>query len=195
MTAAGGSRTLQSKNLYLKARATFRPDLFSLAEQRAKELLLTGTSRTAAVNTLTALVLHCGRDLDALTFDDFMTLRHATGRPGGQTRGGISTGWDLVRGIAPIPDAPFHTLGLRGQLTTGEIVDSYNLVCRPVRDVIVRYMDARRAALDYSTFSAQARILATFWADLEAHHPGIDSLNLSEDVADGWRQRVRCHRP
>jgi integrase len=30
-----------------------------------------------------------------------------------------------------------------------------------------------------------------FWADLEAHHPGIDSLHLSAEVADGWKQRMR----
>lgn len=30
-----------------------------------------------------------------------------------------------------------------------------------------------------------------FWADLEAHHPGIDSLHLSTEVADAWKQRLR----
>ena len=34
-----------------------------------------------------------------------------------------------------------------------------------------------------------------FWADLEAHHPGIDSLHLAPDVADAWKQRLRrCRR-
>ncbi|TSD99858.1 site-specific integrase [Skermania sp. ID1734] len=183
-------RTLQSKNLYTKARATFRSDLFAQVEQKARELELRKFQRVQAINTLTTLVLHSGRDLDALTFDDFMNLRHATGRPGGQTRGGISIGWDLARGISQIPDAPFHTMRLRGQLSTAEIVDSHNLHCQPVRDVIVRYMEKRRPALDYSTLSNQAHILAAFWADLEAHNPGIDSLHLSEDVAEAWRQRA-----
>jgi hypothetical protein len=30
-----------------------------------------------------------------------------------------------------------------------------------------------------------------FWADLEAHHPGIDSLHLSAGAAEGWKQRLR----
>lgn len=184
-------RTLRSKNLYTGARATFRPDLFARVEQRAEELGLRSYQHVQAVNTLTALVLHSGRDLDELTFDDFMTLRHATGRPGGQTRGGISMGWDLVRGIAQIPDAPFHTMRAPGQLSTEELVDGHKLACRPVRDVIVRYLNERRPALDYSTFSTHARILSAFWADLEAHHPGIDSLHLSDDVAEAWRQRTR----
>ena len=29
-----------------------------------------------------------------------------------------------------------------------------------------------------------------FWADLEAHHPGIDSLKLPREVAAAWKQRV-----
>jgi hypothetical protein len=29
-----------------------------------------------------------------------------------------------------------------------------------------------------------------FWRDLELHHPGISSLNLSPDVAAAWKQRV-----
>lgn len=184
-------RTLSSPILYGKARAAFRPDLFALAEQNAEKLHIRKPQRVNALNTLTTLVLHCGRNLDELTFDDFMNLRYAIGRPGGQTRGSISVGWDLVRGIAKIPDAPFHTMRMRGQLSTGEIVDSNNLVCRPIRDVIVRYLDERRPALDYSTFANLARVLAAFWADIEAHNPGIDSLHLPHDVAEAWRQRTR----
>lgn len=30
-----------------------------------------------------------------------------------------------------------------------------------------------------------------FWADLEQHHPGLDSLHLPADVADAWKQRLR----
>jgi hypothetical protein len=29
-----------------------------------------------------------------------------------------------------------------------------------------------------------------FWADLEAHHPGIDSLGLPRQVADDWKRRL-----
>ena len=30
-----------------------------------------------------------------------------------------------------------------------------------------------------------------FWADIEAHHPGIDTLHLSPQVADDWKRRLR----
>ncbi|BBJ47147.1 hypothetical protein SSPO_098650 [Streptomyces antimycoticus] len=28
------------------------------------------------------------------------------------------------------------------------------------------------------------------WADIEAHHPGIDTLRLPEEAVDGWKQRL-----
>jgi integrase len=39
-----------------------------------------------------------------------------------------------------------------------------------------------------------------FWADLEHHHPGIDTLRLPKDVSDAWKARIavkttRRHRP
>lgn len=100
--------------------------------------------------------------------------RSASGRLGGQTRGGISTGWDLARGIAGSRTRRSTPCGCVASSHTAEIVDAYQLACHPVRDVIVRYMQERRPALDYSTFSAHTRVLASFWADLEAHHPGIE---------------------
>ena len=45
--------------------------------------------------------------------------------------------------------------------------------------------------MDYGSLEQLARKLGMFWADLEAHHPGIDSLHLSAEVADGWKQRMR----
>src|SRR5205814_10119393 len=30
-----------------------------------------------------------------------------------------------------------------------------------------------------------------FWADLEAHHPGIDSIALPAEVAAAWKHRLR----
>lgn len=60
-------RTLCSQSLYHKARATFRPELFSQAEQNAARLELRTFQRVQAMNALTAIVLHSGRDLDKVT--------------------------------------------------------------------------------------------------------------------------------
>ncbi|MDV6270830.1 hypothetical protein [Rhodococcus globerulus] len=34
-------------------------------------------------------------------------------------------------------------------------------------------------------------LIGNFWADIELHHPGIDSLDLSADVANAWKPRLR----
>ncbi|MFF3159801.1 hypothetical protein [Streptomyces sp. NPDC057910] len=46
-------------------------------------------------------------------------------------------------------------------------------------------------AADYTTLLSLSYVLAKlFWRDLELHHPGIDSLGLSSDVAAAWEQRM-----
>ena len=91
-------------------------------------------------------------------------------------------------------DAPQRLRAFRtaGQLTPAELVDRYQLHCRPVRDLLVDYLRERQPALDYTSLKGLAYYLAQrFWADLEQHHPGIDSLRLTRDVADAWKQRQR----
>jgi len=79
-----------------------------------------------------------------------------------------------------------------GQLTPGELVDRYQLQCRPVRDLLVDYLRERQPAIDYTSLKNLAYYLAQrFWADLEQHHPGIDSLHLAKDIAAAWKQRQR----
>jgi hypothetical protein len=79
-----------------------------------------------------------------------------------------------------------------GQLTPAELVDRYQLHCRPVRDLLVDYLRERQPAVDYTSLKMLACYLAQrFWADLEQHHPGIDSLHLTREVADAWKQRQR----
>ena len=53
------------------------------------------------------------------------------------------------------------------------------------------YLKERQPALDYASLEQLARRLGMFWADLEAHHPGIDSLHLPAEVADAWKRRMR----
>ena len=63
--------------------------------------------------------------------------------------------------------------------------------CRPVRDLFVDYLRERQPALDYTTLAKLAGdLVRLFWADLEQHHPGIDSLQLPPAVASAWRQRI-----
>ncbi|MFJ4982039.1 tyrosine-type recombinase/integrase [Streptomyces coeruleorubidus] len=79
-----------------------------------------------------------------------------------------------------------------GQVSVEQLVDRYHLRCRPVRNLLVDYLKERQPGLDYATLDNISRFLArSFWADLEAHHPGIDSLRLPQDVATQWKQRAR----
>ena len=66
----------------------------------------------------------------------------------------------------------------------------HNLACQPIRNLLVDYLRERQPALDYTSLEQLARRLGMFWADLEAHHPGIDCLHLSAEVADAWKQRM-----
>ncbi len=79
-----------------------------------------------------------------------------------------------------------------GQRTPDELIDRYALACRPIRDLLVDYLRERQAALDYTSLESLAHFLGKlFWADLERHHPGIDSLHLPTEVATAWKQRLR----
>lgn len=79
-----------------------------------------------------------------------------------------------------------------GQRSVEELVDRYPIACRPVRDLLVEYLKERQPVLDYSSLRYQAWMLAKcFWVDLEAHHPGIDTLRLSTETVQGWKQRLQ----
>ncbi len=79
----------------------------------------------------------------------------------------------------------------RGQPTCEQLIDRYNIACRPVRDVLVDYLRERQPSVDFSSLQRFVYLLGKlFWADLEAHHPGIDSLQLPREVAAAWKQRV-----
>jgi integrase len=95
------------------------------------------------------------------------------------------------------PDAPTRLGELRsaGQRSPAELIDRFNLACRPVRDLLVDYLCERAPALDYSSLRSLAANLGNmFWKDLERHHHGIDSLRLAPEVAAGWKQRLRTRQ-
>jgi len=83
-------------------------------------------------------------------------------------------------------DAPatMRVFAGRGQPTCEQLIDRYHIRCQPVRDVLVDYLRERQAAMDFSSLQHYAYLLGKlFWADIEAHHPGISSLKLPRDAA------------
>ena len=94
----------------------------------------------------------------------------------------------IFHGQAP---ARLRELRTGGQKTPDELIDRYQLACRPIRDLLVDYLRERQPALDYNSLRALAYYLGRrFWKDLEAHHAGIASLHLPAEVAAAWRQRL-----
>lgn len=145
-----------------------------------------------AITTVAKMVLHTGRDVDQLTAEDIYEYRAYGINRKGQAPVGTYPAWDLLRGAGVIPtDQSLGEALRRGQRPTAELVDRHQIRCKPIRDVLVRYLDERRPALDYGSFnSLVSRLAGTFWADIECHHPGIDTLNLPAEVAEAWKQRM-----
>ena len=93
--------------------------------------------------------------------------------------------------FGPAAPATIRAFGTQGQLSPAQLIDRYGIVCRPVRDVLVAYLQERQPAVDHTTLHNLALSLGgLFWRDLERHHPGIDSLHLQPAVAAAWKQRL-----
>ena len=58
-------------------------------------------------------------------------------------------------GVFP-PDAPasVRMFAARGQLTPAELIGKYQIACRPVRDLLVEYLQEQQLAVDYATLRA-----------------------------------------
>ena len=72
------------------------------------------------------------------------------------------------------PDAPaaIEMFSGRGQPTCEQLIDRYQIACRPVRDALVDYLRERQPSVDFSSLQRFAYLLGKlFWADLEAHPP------------------------
>jgi integrase len=135
------------------------------------------------------MVLHTGRGVNELTVDDFDDYRAAfRGR-----RHPIPTGtvlaWDLLRAVGVLPaDSSMRQHLRRGQQTTTDLVDRYPIQSTNIRHVLIRYLDERRPAIDYSTLrSLASSLVGTFWVEIERLHPGLDTLHLPAEVAEAWK--------
>lgn len=183
------------KYLFGLIRRTISPELFARAEALTEQPPLDKRHTADALNTLTKLVLHTGKDLEEIGAADVEELREWSLATSGRTLKGIQTAWRLLESLGCIaPGTPWRSLVRKGQVSTAELVDAYHLRCDPVRQVLIRYLDERRASLDYGSLRQLVRLLVrNFWADIEAHHPGIDTLDLPADVVAGWKERLRFY--
>jgi integrase len=153
---------------------------------------LTVLDKRSAFIQLARILMHNGGLLADITVADCVEAYRAQT---GYTSRQHSHWYTLLReeGILPAGSAPtIYAASRRGQLSIEEIVDGYGVACRPVRDMFVDYLRERQPGLDYKTIRSLAtKLILLFWKDLELHHPGIDSLHLSDAVVRAWKERLR----
>ncbi|WP_410570713.1 tyrosine-type recombinase/integrase [Amycolatopsis sp. cmx-4-61] len=183
----------QAHSLFTYARLVFRPDLFAKVEDNAATFGIRGRRLGEVQAVICKIVLHTGRDLDELTAEDLFAYRTWATRKSNGGGATINLAWSVLRGIANLGEHATLRDALRfGQRPTAELVDSYRLQSQEVRDIFVRYLDERRPSVDYSTLrNLVTQLIGNFWADIEHHHPGVESLHLPEHIAEAWKQRLR----
>jgi site-specific recombinase XerD len=172
------------------------PDLFERISQDAAASTITTVQHTLARRALVKIVLHTGKDVEHIGAEDVFEFRAwMTSRK--KYNKGLGTAWDLLRKVGVITD----DLSLReatmrsGPRSVTELVDFYGIRSHNVREVLIRYLEERRPSLDYNSLRAVAsRLAGTFWADIEQHHPGIVCLDLPDEVAQAWKERLRVVR-
>jgi site-specific recombinase XerD len=182
--------------LLVVARQTTDPDGFArLGDWCDQQTGLTLQARRLALNRVTWIVLRHGGRVADVTIGDLLELRDAAVQFQSRTTEGFTVAYQMLHAIGVFPataPARLQDLHVRGQMSIEELVDRYPIVSQPVRTLIIEYLRERSPRLDYTSLSDLARTLAAhFWADLEAHHPGIDNLHLPAQVASDWKQRIR----
>ena len=189
----------------------FAPARRGLAEEVARTrdstafAELAGTCQRSAVGTQTgqtaflrlALIMAAkGGTVADITVGDCLELLEVTGQVATGLHGGVHSPlfYQLLLDRGGFPGnapAAMRVFSGRGQPTCAQLIDRYGIACQPVRDVLVDYLAERRLSSDFSSLQRLAYLLGKlFWADLEAHHPGISTLKLPRDVAAAWKQRV-----
>jgi hypothetical protein len=134
----------RAKGLLERVRKIMRPEVFAHLENAAAERGLSGRDRSDALCVISKIVLHTGTDVDALTTDDVLEMFawsvHA--QPRRKQIPGLHVAWDLLGDIGVTPaELTLRSALRRGQRSTTELVDDYDIRCRPIRDVFIRYFD------------------------------------------------------
>ena len=165
-----------------------------LTAQCDEHLGISARARLRTLQRSSVIIAAKGGALTDITIGDVLELL--------DTETSVLAGWP---GDGPLLYQILHELGIfgdraparlrelrtGGQKTPGELIDRYQLTCRPVRDLLVDYLQERQPGLDYNSLRALAYYLGKrFWKDLELHHPGIDSLHLPAEISGSWRHRL-----
>ncbi|MGW2545558.1 tyrosine-type recombinase/integrase [Kitasatospora sp. NPDC001574] len=168
------------------------PDGFVRLRESCPPEELEARTGPKALKVFAQIIAAKGGGIDDIVVGDLLELL-LEARTGAMAPTRLAYAWLRGRGQFP-PGAPatLRNIEMRaGQASPAQLVDRFNLRCKPIRDLLVDYLTERQPAIDYATLVGLSRNLAGyFWADLEQHHPGIDSLHLAPEVRDAWKARV-----
>ncbi|MEY9842937.1 tyrosine-type recombinase/integrase [Streptacidiphilus sp. EB103A] len=149
-----------------------------------------------ALKIIAQIVIAYGGGIDDIVVGDLLNHHQLmSAHKQTSTLSAVRLAYTWLRGRGQFPsDAPAtlaHLTVRTGQLSPAELIDRYDLRCQPVRDLLVDYLTERQPTLDYASLSGLAATLGNlFWADLERHHPGLDTLRLPSEVSDAWKRRI-----
>jgi integrase len=173
------------------------PAGFAALEEVAGPASVSVSSTRRAMLQVAVIMAVKGGMAGDVTVGDCLELLEARARARGDSDNGGTYFYQLLHAAGFLPAGAPPRAGMlnprvRGQLSAGQLIDRYDLACRPVRDLLADYLNERRPGIDYVTMNGLAYQLGLlFWKDLETHHPGIGSLNLAPDVAVAWKQRMQ----
>jgi hypothetical protein len=192
VVASGVSAGALARNL---ERARDRAGFAGLRETVSAGAGVTDSARHATIGRAAVIVAANGGTLTDVMPGDFLELLDAERQVHGRPRDYSAVSWRLLRQAGAFgPHAPGTLAQLLtiGQRSPAELIDRYQLACKPVRDLLVDYLQERQPALDHRSLDTLAQQLGrNFWQDLERHHPGISSLSLPPEIAAAWKQRQR----
>jgi integrase len=169
------------------------PEGFELVRAACKADAVNSVVKQTALRRIAVLLAAKGGLITDITVGDCLELARAVHEHDGAVRVS-SYFYQLLHAAGTFPpEAPPTTrvFGTTGQSSAEALIDRYAPACRPVRDLLVSYLRERELEVDHTTLQGLAQMLGkAFWADLELHHPGIDSLRLPAEVASAWKKRV-----
>jgi integrase len=191
--------TPSPKNLAAAMARSRDPQGFAVLNDQCRRLGVGDTARRIALTRIAMIMASKGGSATDITVGDCIQMVQIAAevtKASGKTRAYRSSFfYQLVRSLGRFPDnAPASTRAFHvgGQMSVEEMVDRYHIECRPIRDLLVDYLQEFQVSADYNTVLGLSYVLGKlFWRDLELHHPGIASLHLPTEVATAWKLRMQ----
>ena len=107
---------------------------------------------------------------------------------------GVPGAWVACKTAGLLADEPnsYAELVHVEKLTVEQLVDRHGVDDPEIRNVFIAYLTELSVTCDYKTlYSLEQLLVKNFWGDVQAHHPGIDTLRLTAAQAAGWRARLK----